>query len=282
MDLPAEPSEISGETSAAGAGGHTNDVEFVRGADCRDVLPLLPARVFDACITDAPYGLGMAAWDSDVPGVDVWRAIMRALKPGAFLVVFSGRRTYHRLAGAVEQAGFRIVDQAIWAFCTGRPPSRSHLRPAHEPILIARVPGPAIPLNVDAGRIPWRDAEDQARASRIDSLRAQGGRRRVYSESLARYGREPFRPNIKGRWPSTLMATDQVLGESSHIFLVPKVRDSAGHTCAKPAALIEHLVRLFAPEGGVVLDPFAGSGPMAEAAVATGRRAVLIDAAGTT
>ncbi len=67
MDPRARPPEISGETSAVGAGAPLS-VEFIRGADCRDVLPLLPADVFDACVTDPPYGLGMFDWDRDVPG----------------------------------------------------------------------------------------------------------------------------------------------------------------------------------------------------------------------
>jgi DNA modification methylase len=51
--------------------GVPSSVEFIRGADCRDVLPLLPAGVFDACVTDPPYGLGMFDWDGEVPGPDV-------------------------------------------------------------------------------------------------------------------------------------------------------------------------------------------------------------------
>lgn len=77
------------------------------------------------------------------------------LKPGAALVAFAGRRTYQRLAVGVEEAGFRVTDQAIWIFRTGRRPSPHHLRPAHELILVARAPGKPIPVNVDDERIPW-------------------------------------------------------------------------------------------------------------------------------
>ena len=80
--------------------------------NCRDVLPALPAGVFDACVTDPPYGLGMFAWDAEVPGAAIWREVLRVLKPGAALVAFAGRRTYHHLALAVEEAGFRVTDQA--------------------------------------------------------------------------------------------------------------------------------------------------------------------------
>jgi hypothetical protein len=81
--------------------------------------------------------------------------VLRVLKPGAALVAFAGRRTYQRLAVGVEEAGFRVTDQAIWIFRTGRRPSPHHLRPAHELILVARAPGKPIPVNVDDERIPW-------------------------------------------------------------------------------------------------------------------------------
>ncbi len=258
---------------------HGSCWELIRGADCRDVLPVLPAAVFDACVTDPPYGIGIAAWDREVPGPDVWREVLRVLKPGAALVAFAGRRTYHRLAAAVEAAGFRVVDQALWLYLGGRPPSRNHLRPAHEPILIARAPGKPLPVNIDSARIPYRDAEDMAQVRRIDSLRLGGARRAVYRSSLDGHGREGFRPDGRGRWPTTVVATDEVLGEASHVFQVPKVRNVRGHPCSKPPELLAHLVNLFVPEGGVVLDPFAGSGPLAVAVEATGRKAVLVEAA---
>jgi DNA modification methylase len=277
------PAAVRETSPKAGPGTHASPKfgdcwELIRG-DCRDVLPLLPAGVFDACVTDPPYGLGMAAWDRDVPGADVWAEVLRVMKPGAALVAFGGRRTYHRLATAVEDGGFRVVDQALWIFRTGRPPTVNHLRPGHESILVARAPGVALPMNIDAGRIPWRDAIDQSQVGKIDSLRATGRRRPVYDQSLDGYGREAFVAKDGGRWPSTVMATDDdVLGKATHAFLVPKIKNVLGHPCSKPVQLLVHLVKLFLPEGGVVLDPFAGSGPLAAAVESTGRRAVLIEA----
>jgi site-specific DNA-methyltransferase (adenine-specific) len=253
-------------------------VEVIFG-DCRDVMPLLPAGVFDGCVCDPPYGLGIADWDHEVPNPDFWREVCRLLKPGAVLAAFAARRLYHELASAVQAAGFRVVDMAVWIYQTGRPPSAQHLRPAHEPILIARAPGKPIQVGIDEARIPYRDQADRSQVQRIDPLRAAGHRRSVYHQSLNAYGREPFKPNDAGRWPTTIMATDDVLGEVSHVFRVPKVRNSGAHKCAKPVELMSQIVRLFVPEGGVVLDPFAGSGPVGEAAKTTGRKAVLIEMA---
>ena len=258
-------------------------VELVHG-DCRDVMPVLPAGSFDGCVTDPPYGIGMAEWDREVPGTEVWREVRRLLKPGAMLAAFAARRKYHALAVAVEAAGFTVVDQAVWIYATGKAASEQHLKPAHEPILLARVPGEPIPVSIDESRIPWRDDADRQRVNRINSLRASGERRPVYASSLNAYGREPFIPNEAGRWPTTVMATDDVLGDLSYMFQVPKVRRSGAHKCAKPThkcakpiELMAQIVRLFIPKGGVVLDPFAGSGPVGEAAMATGRKALLIE-----
>jgi hypothetical protein len=137
-----------------------------------------------------------------------------------------------------------------------------------------------MPVNIDAARIPWLDDADRRQVAKIDSLRAGGRRRAVYDPSLDGYGRDAFVANDAGRWPSTAMVTDSdALGESTHAFLVPKVTNVVGHPCSKPPELLAHLVRLLAPAGGVVLDPFAGQGPLVTAVELTGRRAVLIEAA---
>ncbi|MDX2019389.1 MAG: site-specific DNA-methyltransferase [Deltaproteobacteria bacterium] len=229
-------------------------------------------------MTDPPYGIGIADWDADVPSVETWAAVLGALKPGAWLVAFGARRTVHRLATRVEAAGFCVVDMGAWVYGNGRPPSKVHLKPAHEPILIARAPGKPLAVGIEDARVPWRDDDDRVSASRVDSLRARTVKRRAYRGSLGAHGRDAFVAKVAGRWPSTVMATDdELLGDGSHVFAVPKVRDAGGHVCAKPRALIEHLVKLYVPVGGVVLDPFAGSGGVGDVAAALGRRAVLID-----
>jgi hypothetical protein len=97
----------------------------VHHGKCEDVLPTLPAASFDACFCDPPYGLSFMgkAWDHGVPSADVWRDVLRALKPGAFLLAFGGTRTYHRLAVAIEDAGFEIRDCLMWLYSQGFPKS---------------------------------------------------------------------------------------------------------------------------------------------------------------
>jgi len=54
---------------------------------------------------------------------ETWAEVLRVLKPGGHLVAFSGTRTYHRMAVAIEDAGFEIRDQLAWAYGSGFPKS---------------------------------------------------------------------------------------------------------------------------------------------------------------
>jgi site-specific DNA-methyltransferase (adenine-specific) len=93
--------------------------------DCLDRLRELPDCSIDACVTDPPYGLSFMgkAWDYDVPTVDVWREVLRVLKPGGHLLAFAGTRTQHRMAVAIEDAGFEIRDMIAWVYGSGFPKS---------------------------------------------------------------------------------------------------------------------------------------------------------------
>lgn len=93
--------------------------------DCAEILKTIPDNSIDACVCDPPYGLSFMGkkWDYEVPSVDVWREVLRVLKPGAHVVSFGGTRTYHRLAVAIEDAGFEIRDQLQWLYGSGFPKS---------------------------------------------------------------------------------------------------------------------------------------------------------------
>jgi site-specific DNA-methyltransferase (adenine-specific) len=93
--------------------------------DCLDVLASMEPGSVDAIVCDPPYGLGFMgkAWDALPPGEDWARACLRVLKPGGHLVAFGGTRTVHRLACAIEDAGFEIRDMIAWVQWQGFPKS---------------------------------------------------------------------------------------------------------------------------------------------------------------
>ena len=95
--------------------------------DCRKVMQTMPNNSVDAIITDPPYELGFMgkSWDSTGVAYDikVWQECLRVLKPGGHLLAFGGSRTYHRLACAIEDAGFQIRDQIMWVYGSGFPKS---------------------------------------------------------------------------------------------------------------------------------------------------------------
>lgn len=171
--------EVIGDATQTFLGGK---VELHSG-DCRSVTAALPDASIDSVVTDPPYSLvsivkrfwkegsapaksngatGVYArassgfmgkrWDTGETAfaVEFWAQVLRVMKPGGHLVAFSGTRTYHRMACAIEDAGFEIRDQIGWCYGSGFPKSHNldgehegwgtALKPAWEPICLARKP----------------------------------------------------------------------------------------------------------------------------------------------
>jgi site-specific DNA-methyltransferase (adenine-specific) len=316
--------------------------------DCLDVIPQLVAEgiMCDACVTDPPYHLtatqkrfGAAKsapaqygrdgamsrlsggfmgqrWDGGNVSFrpETWATVATILRPGAFLLAFGGTRTYHRLACAIEDAGFVIQDSIAWLYGSGFPKRRDMLKPAMELICVAYKPGGKRTLGVDECRIDgkwttWR---------RGDGSLAEGGNMPFCDTE---HRRNPEHP--AGRWPANVVHddSDEVLaafpdargaisngsrrgnglaetktfairsrsqvpgrnddGSAARFFYHAKAdaQDRAGskHPTIKPVDLISWLVKLVTPPGGLFIDPFAGSGTAAVAAIATGRNAILVE-----
>ena len=285
--------------------------------DCREVLAGLPENSVDSVVCDPPYdltankkgGTGEASvnlnspfgrarittgfmgkkWDGTGVAFDpeTWKAVLRVMKPGAHLVAFGGSRTYHRLACAIEDAGFEIRDQIQWIYGSGFPKSLdvskaidahlgaerevigmrrvipgvafeqsspyatgktmipatapataydgwgTALKPAHEPIVLARKPfGCTVAenvltygtggLNIDACRIGYVHQEDKAAAAAAARRSCQdetGNGKGIASfqhstqtrgiESLPEF----YENQEKGRWPANVIhdGSDEVL-----------------------------------------------------------------------
>ena len=92
-----------------------------------EVLDTFEENSIDAIITDPPYELGFMGkgWDKSgiAYNVELWKKALRVLKCGGYLLAFGGSRTFHRIACAVEDAGFEIRDTIMWLYGSGFPKS---------------------------------------------------------------------------------------------------------------------------------------------------------------
>ena len=391
----------------------------VHPGDCMEILPTLPADSFHSVVTDPPYHLtsivkrfGGANAAPAKPGTDgayarasrgfmgkvwdggdiafrpeTWAEVFRVMKPGAHLLAFSATRTYHRMACAIEDAGFEIRDQIGWLYGSGFPKSHNvgkaidkaagaereviatraaavgfdterqggggwaageitttapatpeaaewegwgtALKPAWEPVVVARKPlvgtvaenvlrhGTGA-FNIDACRIETADStgrhtmhtmrggnyENHRPSERIESGGDALGRWPAnvihdgspeVLEAFARYGEKGGAGHIErrnsdkfgnaygtfeGRRDEGWIAY-QDGGTAARFFYAAKADKSdrlgSKHPTVKPVALMRYLLRLVTPPGGMVLDPFAGSGTTGMAALAEGFDAHLIE-----
>jgi len=227
--------------------------------DSVEILPTLPEGSVDAIVCDPPYGLEFMGKNWDRLGdtrqpfrgemsptgtdpearmpvryggygvragatMEAWHLrwateALRVLKPGGHLLAFGGTRTYHRLACAIEDAGFEVRDEIQWVYSTGWPKSTNlggglgtALKPSHEPIVVARKPivgnvsenvlryGVGA-LNIEVSRVngdPWSRTTPTIIDMRGD---AYG------SASPKRIETGPREMPTGGRWPPNLVLT---------------------------------------------------------------------------
>lgn len=192
--------------------------------DCREILRDVADNSIDACVTDPPYELGFMGKKWDASGVafqvETWAEILRVLKPGAHLLAFGGTRTYHRMACAIEDAGFEVRDSLHWIYGTGMPKGVSVLKPGHEPIILARkaLDGTisanvkkwgAGALNIDECRIEHASAADLA-----TSLAKNPGRNgETVSSDVYGACRPQQSVNTLGRWPANVVLDEDAAAE---------------------------------------------------------------------
>jgi len=93
--------------------------------DCLDKLKEIKENSIDSVVTDPPYGISFMGkkWDYDVPKVEIWKEVLRVLKPGGHILCACGTRTQHRMAVNIEDAGFEIRDIVAWIYGSGFPKS---------------------------------------------------------------------------------------------------------------------------------------------------------------
>jgi site-specific DNA-methyltransferase (adenine-specific) len=260
---------------------------------CSDNITAMRAMAdnsIDACITDPPYGMEIAGvgWDHNVPPVDTWREVYRVLKPGAFVLSFCAPEFYHRMAVAVEDAGFRPLDMVVWMVTT-KMAKANRLKPAHEPIFVAQKPLDGSikanfekwgcgQINTTTTRVPWDGKPPTGWIKGGTQRRAFGGNVVKASEQAVK---ETEDANPNGRYPSNIIGHFDEPEHQKYFYAPRATRKERGeyndHPTPKPIALMRYLTRVYAPTGGLVLDPFMGSGSTGIASLQEGRRFVGID-----
>lgn len=194
---------------------YENEQATVYHGGCLEVMRTLPDDSVDSIVTDPPYGLGFMgkAWDALPPGLEWAAECLRVLKPGGHLLAFGGTRTWHRLALAIEDAGFEIRDSIAWMYGSGFPKHRAALKPAFEPIVMARKPFKGSlerneathgtgALNIDGCRIGTTD--NRSRPPRTPNALYGGGAGTNLTASES---------NPAGRWPANVVLDEHAAEE---------------------------------------------------------------------
>jgi len=259
-------------------------------SDNVSAMKQMESNSVDACITDPPYGMEIAGvgWDHNVPPVDTWREVYRVLKPGAFVLSFCAPEFYHRMAVAVEDAGFRPLDMVVWMVTT-KMAKANRLKPAHEPIFVAQKPLDGSikanfekwgcgQINTTTTRVPWDGKPPTGWIKGGTQRRAFGGNVVKASEQAVK---ETEDANPNGRYPSNIIGHFDETEHQKYFYAPRATRKERGeyndHPTPKPIALMRYLTRVYAPKGGIVLDPFMGSGSTGIASLQEGCQFVGID-----
>jgi site-specific DNA-methyltransferase (adenine-specific) len=294
--------------------------------DCLELLPSLSD--IDAVVCDPPYHLDSIVkrfgsknaapaqhgsdglygriskgfmgqrWDDGGIAFDtnMWRLVLNAMKPGAYLIAFSSTRTYHHMACAIEAAGFITHPMVGWLYGQGFPkatrlkaPGTDQLRyglqalkPSLEPIYLGQKPMDGTgtenwlkygtgALDIGACRVPGEDVPEGRWPSNVlhDGSAAIEAAFATFSQRADSTTAARFFP--------ALPFTPEELPFCYAAKASQAERHGSTHPAVKPLALMRWLCRLVTPPGGTVLDPFAGTGATGEAAWLEGFNAILIE-----
>lgn len=193
----------------------------LRLGDCLEVMATIKDNGVDAIICDPPYGLSFlsANWDRGIPGIPYWKETLRIAKPGSHLLAFGGTRTHHRLMVAIEDAGWEIKDTVMWLYGTGFNKHKYLLKPAWEPIVLARksISESSIEtniarwgtgaINVDGCRVGYSENDDPRVGKRYAHHAKAGLENGQHKENST--GDRVLLHKPQGRWPTNLLLDEE-------------------------------------------------------------------------
>jgi DNA modification methylase len=268
-DEPPQPPVAPGEVLSTLLG------QGVTWGDSARWLPALPAASVDLWFTSPPYADARAYSRIEPERYAEWflpygQAMLRATTQTGWLVLniknrvarsgpYRGQRHpyVYQLVLALQQQGWRWLETYVW-FKPNAVPGRYGPRTKDSfEYVYALARGPRPYFDLDAVRVPYKTAPAEIERRKLDRL----GRR----NTGAGFGRDRTTTYLRGGAdPGNVVCVPQTYNQH---------KGAGGHTAAMPEGLAEFFVRACSPAGGVVIDPFAGSGTTAVAARRLGRAA---------
>jgi site-specific DNA-methyltransferase (adenine-specific) len=213
--------------------------------DMREVIPALGLTA-DLIVADPPYGETALAWDRWPDG---WLPVARTA--GSGLWCFGSLRLFGLRFAEFLSAGWTFSQDVVWEKHNGSGFHADRFRRVHEHA-----------AHWYAGR--WADRHHEVPTT---------------PDAVAKVVRRKQRPQHMGEIErGSYTSTDGGPRLMRSVLPVRSMHGRAIHPTEKPVGLLDPLIRYACPPGGLVLDPFAGSGSTADAARLSGRRAVLIEA----
>lgn len=218
--------------------------------DCLDVLPTLPNGSADMVFCDLPYGVTANKWDTPIDLGALWHELLRVGKRNAAFV-FTGTQPFSSVLVERHVDLFRYSLVWLKEKGTGFLNAKKRPLPIHEDILVFYVAQPTYNAQKTPGK-PYARTRPTIRSNCFGGGRYTGGIGKTVTQGE--------------RYPSSALrvARDSQSGKRLH-------------PTQKPVALLEWLVRTYTNPGDTVLDPTAGSGTTAVAAIHTGRQYVCIE-----
>lgn len=238
----------------------TDPPYFIDGMDDGWNHEKLQARVKKGVIGGIPVGMkfapeqGRNLYKFLLPAAREWA---RIIKPGGFALCFSQPRLAHRMAAAIEDAGFEIRDLLAWRY-------EGQAKAFSQDHFVRRFPVPEAEKKRIIAALGGRKTP-QLKPQMESIILAQAPRAGTYVDNWLKHevGLIDLSDPVldAARCPGTVIAAK-------------KPRQRHGHMTAKPVDLLRHLIRIFTAKGerSLVFDPFAGSGSAGEAALLEGRK----------